>query len=53
MGHITHLRKQFKSINTYNLNTHHPRKHCAKYVEIGQVVLEKIFELSQYIFAIS
>ena len=34
-----------------NLNPLHPRRHCAK-VEIGPVVLEKIFKFLQCIFAI-
>ena len=53
MGLMVHLRKQFKSINTYNLNPHHPRKHCAKFIETGPVVPEKIYEFIQCILAVS
>ena len=76
MGHIAHLRKQFKSINTYDYiitliqrikkkwefigssfkQTWIPfTQGCfvPRLVEIGPVVLEKIFRFLQCIFAIS
>ena len=71
MGHIAHLRKQFKSINTYDYiitlikrkkNINFMIMYCffiwiltqgcfvPKLVEIGSVVLEKIFFISSMYF---
>ena len=80
MGHIAHLRKQFKSMNTYDyiITLIERRKKTLltlwelfgssfeqtwipfiqgclvqSLVEIGQMVLKKIYKFRQYIFAIS
>ena len=46
MGHIAHMRNQFKSMNTFE------RNYDYIYYKIGPVVHEKIFKLHECTFAI-
>ena len=46
MGHIAHLRNQFKSINTFE------RSYDYIYYKIGPIVQEKIFKFGECTFAI-
>ena len=46
MGHIAHLRNQFKSMNTFEQSYDHI------YYESGPVVQEKIFKFRENTFAI-